>query len=408
MLYGIAQSGKAVAYCALSIKSGTRSEGKFPEGIAHFTEHTIFKGTRHKSSRTINNYLERLGGDLNAYTTREEIVVHAMVLKEDLWRAASLLLELATEPAFPEAEIEKERGVVIDEILSYRDSPSDDIFDSFEERLFAGHPLSRKVLGTEKSVRSITAGDLRKFTESRFIPEAMAFTIVSPEDPREVEQKLLHFLDKVFAGHTAGAPVAGVRDKYDGTLFYDPVAVHFDVSEDKDNNEANAVIGVKAPSPYEGRDRLATILLSNMLGGPASNSLLNERLRERRGWVYGVDCAYSQYSDAGDLCITLGCEKENLPKCLRAISLLLGGLREHPFSESRLLAAKKQFLGQLAIANENGESLCLALGWDLLKTGRILPDEVIREQFMSVTSGEILELCRRLFVKENISKLIYV
>ena len=147
--YAVRRSGNAVGYCALSIRCGTRDEEGFHSGIAHFTEHTIFKGTEHKSATVINSYLDRLGGELNAYTTKEEIVLHATVLKEDLPKAAKLLFELVTSPTFPENEIETERGVVIDEINSYKDLPSEEIYDRFEEMLFEGHPLSKPILGIQ-------------------------------------------------------------------------------------------------------------------------------------------------------------------------------------------------------------------------------------------------------------------
>lgn len=175
--YAVKRGGSAVAYCALGISCGTRSEAGFHSGIAHFTEHTLFKGTANKSSSVINGYLDKLGGELNAYTTKEEIVLHATVLKEDLPKAESLLLEIATSAMFPENEVDTERGVVIDEIKSYKDSPADDIYDRFEEKLFMGHPLSMPILGTVKSVKAITAEELRKFMKDKFVPQSMAFTM---------------------------------------------------------------------------------------------------------------------------------------------------------------------------------------------------------------------------------------
>ena len=165
--YAVRKSGSAVAYCALSIKCGTRDEKGWHNGIAHFIEHTIFKGTKRRSASVINGYLDRLGGELNAFTTKEEIVFHATVLKEDLGKAADLLMELATCATFPEHEIETEKGVVIDEIHSYKDTPSEDIYDRFEEMLFEGHPLSGKILGTVASVKRITSEELRRFATCR-------------------------------------------------------------------------------------------------------------------------------------------------------------------------------------------------------------------------------------------------
>ena len=184
MQYAVRRGGSAVAYCALSIKCGTRDEKGFHNGIAHFVEHTIFKGTTRRSASVINGYLDRLGGELNAFTTKEEIVLHATVLKEDLGKAADLLLELATCATFPEHEIETEKGVVIDEINSYKDTPSEDIYDRFEEMLFSGHPLSGKISGTAGSVRKITHDELMRFVKDRFVPEKMAFTVVADIDEK--------------------------------------------------------------------------------------------------------------------------------------------------------------------------------------------------------------------------------
>ena len=171
--YAVRKSSSAVAYCALSIKCGTRDEMGYHDGIAHFVEHTIFKGTEKRRASVINGYLDRLGGELNAFTTKEEIVFHATVLKEDMGKAADLLFELATSAVFPEHEIGVEKGVVLDEIQSYKDSPSEDIYDKFEELLFEGHPLSGNILGTRASVKKITPAVLYKtfcpFRVGRFI-----------------------------------------------------------------------------------------------------------------------------------------------------------------------------------------------------------------------------------------------
>jgi len=197
--YAVRQSGRSVAYCALTIGSGTRDEGKYPAGIAHFVEHTLFRGTRRKSAATINSYLDRLGGELNAYTTKEEIVLHATVLKEDLDKAARLLFELATEATFPDREIETERGVVLDEIISYKDNPAEDVYDRFEELLFAGHPLATPILGTLASVKKITPEMLRSFVREHFIPEKMVFTVVADIDEATLEKRVLKLIDYAFS-----------------------------------------------------------------------------------------------------------------------------------------------------------------------------------------------------------------
>ena len=188
MRYAVKRGGSAVAYCSLSISCGTRDEEGFHSGIAHFIEHTIFKGTEHRSAARINSCLDRLGGELNAFTTKEEIVIHATVLKEDLHKAVKLLMELATCPTFPEEEIEKEKGVVIEEIKSYKDSPADDVYDRFEEMLFEGHPLGRPILGTVASVKKITSEELRAFAREKFTPDRMALSLVADIEESKMER----------------------------------------------------------------------------------------------------------------------------------------------------------------------------------------------------------------------------
>ncbi|MBR1699865.1 MAG: insulinase family protein [Bacteroidales bacterium] len=197
--YAVRQSGRSVAYCALTIGCGTRDEGAYPAGIAHFVEHTMFRGTRHKSAAVINGYLDRLGGELNAYTTKEEIVVHATVLKEDWSKAARLLFELATEATFPDKEIETERGVVLDEIISYKDNPAEDVYDRFEGLLFEGHPLGTPILGTSASVKKITPEMLRRFVAQKFVPEKMVFTVVADMDEAKLEKQVLKLIGNAFS-----------------------------------------------------------------------------------------------------------------------------------------------------------------------------------------------------------------
>ncbi len=400
--YAVRRSGSAVAYCSLSIRVGTRDEEGYHSGIAHFTEHTLFKGTRHKSAAVINGYLEKLGGELNAFTTKEEIVLQAIVLKEDLRKAASLLLELATEATFPDAEVNTEKGVVIDEIKSYKDSPADDVYDRFEERLFGGHPLSRPILGSVDSVRKITPEELRRFVKEKFRPEVMGLAIVADIDEKRLEATASSLIDRYFADAPSSEPA--IRSRKAET----PSAAKFDVTVEKKNHEVNAVIGSFAPSLYEEKERYATVLMSNILGGPSANSILNRILREKNGWVYSVESSYTQYSDTGILAICLGCDRDNLDKCCSAIRKEILKLQTIPLSETRLKAAKKQLLGQLAISSDNGEAECLSMGKSLTSYGRISPDGEVRRKVEEISSEDILRAACRIFAPEKTSRLIFL
>jgi predicted Zn-dependent peptidase len=400
--YAVRKSASAVGYCALSIKCGTRDEMGYHGGIAHFVEHTIFKGTLKKRASAINGYLEKLGGELNAFATKEEIVIHATVLKEDLPKAGALLFELATSATFPEREVEVEKGVVIDEIQSYKDTPYEDIYDRFEEMLFVGHSLHGNILGKPASVKKITREELLKFVAEKFIPGRMAFTVVADIDEAKMEKDVLKLVDKFFPS------ASGTVEQVKPVPCALPAAVPFDKTLNKRNHQANCVIGALAPSLYQERERIATVLLCNILGGPASNSILNSVLREKNGWVYSVECGYTQFSDTGMVAISLGCDKANLDKCIKAIDKEIKVLQEELLSERKLKAAKKQLLGQLAISSDNGETQCLSMGKSLLAYGKVSSGKENRSLVEAVTAEDIREMARTVFDSSKLSRLIYI
>lgn len=399
--FAVKSSASKVAYCSLSVRCGTRAEGDLPQGTAHFVEHTIFKGTKHFSASRINSYLDRLGGELNAYTTKEEIVLHATVLREDIWKAVGLLLEIATRATFPEHEIETERGVIIDEIISYKDSPSDDIFDTFESRFFEGSLLGRLILGTVESVGSITVEDLKSYYRRNFIPSNMALCIVASGDEEKLEKQMLALAGKYIMPGQDQTVIPG-EDQVSSSR-------HFDITEDKHNHEANALLGAEAPSLYNpDSERVTAALLTNILGGPSSNSMLGAYLREKHGWVYSIECAYAQFRETGMITISLGCEKENLRKCLRAVERILSKICSAPLSEAKLKAAKKQLLGQLAISGEGGETQCLSMGKSMISFGKIMKDEQTRALIDAITAEDLHKMAVRTFSPGKVSKLVYL
>ena len=404
--YAVKRRVSPVAYCALSIKCGTRDEEGFNGGIAHFVEHTIFKGTAKRSAAVINGYLDKLGGELNAFTTKEEIVLHATVLKEDLNKAAALLLEMAVSSIFPENEIKTEKGVVIDEIHSYKDSPSEDIYDKFEEMLFEGHPLSGNILGTAASVRKIKREEVLRFVKEKFLAEKMAISVVADLDEKKMERLVRKLVDGAFGKGNEGNACS--FDLKSGRKLEMPAVRKFDTTLNKRNHQANCIIGGLAPSLYQDRERLATVLLCNILGGPANNSILNSVLREKNGWVYGVECGYTQYADTGIVTISLGCDKANLDKCVNAIWKELEKLKTVAMSDRKLKAAKKQLLGQLAVSGDNGETQCLSMGKSLLSFGKIADSAENKAMVDSITAEDVRLMACEIFASEQISQLIYI
>ena len=434
----------AVAYCALTIVGGTRGEEDLPEGTAHFVEHALFKGTKRKSARVISSYLDRWGGELNAYTTKEEIVLHATVLKEDLRRAADLLMELAFEATFPEKEIEMERGVIIDEIQSYKDVPSDDIYDRFEAMLFEGHPLSRLILGTVKSVRRIRREHLRAFCARWFRYENMVLTLVGPQSEAQLEA-LVRRLSKRWAGLAESAScLSRTGKKFSGPEKRDPEILFtcapstlshcafgsaqteghapatantasltglsaqvFNQRLKKHNHQCNCVIGMTAPSLGEKERRIGTILLCNILGGPATNSRLNSILREKNGWVYSVECAYTPYADTGIVSVTFGCEHEHLEDCLRVVKREIRRLREEALSPRAFTVSCRQLLAQMAVSAESGEAQALSMGKSVSAFGTVHTPEEDRQALFSLTPEYLRALAEDLFADARQSMLIY-
>lgn len=401
--YCLRRNRSNVAYCALTIRAGTRDEEGLPEGSAHMTEHMLFRGTDRRTPLSIDNCLEKCGGDLNAYTAKEEIVINATVLQRDIRRAVDLILELAFRSEFDPDELEKEKTVVLDEISSFADSPSDSIFDSFEKILFKGHPLSGLILGNAKSVRSIRSGDLAAFRDGNFRPERMALTVEADMDEETFRKIVERSFEKNFKGT---AQAVSVQAEMPNTVSCLSIGTPFSTTVAGKHHQANCIIGCSAYSLYDSR-RFALILLNNILGGPESGSLLNKVLRERNALVYSVESGYTQYADTGVLTFYFGCDKGNLDKCIRLTRETLEKVRSKPFSLSALKAAKRQLLGQIAIASDSGETQVLSMGKSIISYNHILSDLKAEEKINSITAEEVLEAAREVLTPERLATLVY-
>lgn len=391
-----------VSYSALTIKSGTRNEPKGKDGIAHMTEHMLFKGTARRTPQEISDRLELLGGELNAYTTKEETVVYSAVLKEDTSKAVDLMMEMAFTSSFAENELDKERQVIIDEINMYKDSPSDCIFDDFEKMLYGEHPLARPILGSAASLKKIRSVDLKAYTKSNFRPEMMCISITGSITPQRAEkivaESIRRYVPDGYEPSPAPSPALEGGSLSAGTAFISEIS--------KKNHQTNCIIGTSAYSYYD-EERLTLILLSNMLGGPATNSILNQLLREKNALVYTVESIYVPFADTGSMLIYFGCEKQNTERCIELIYGELEKLRSTPVPDRKLAAAKKQLLGQLAISSDNGEAQALAIGKSMTVFGRIMPDEEVRSKINAISAEQLQAAARTLFAPERLSRLIY-
>ncbi len=400
--YAFKRISSPVAYCALSIKAGTRDESIAFNGLAHLTEHMLFKGTTKRGAVRINNYLESLGGELNAYTTKEETVIHATVLKEDIARAIELLSDLAFNSKFPLKELLKEREIVLDEICSYKDQPSEMIFDDFDELLFEGHPLSMPILGKRKSVEKIGVEEIMGFCGRYYLPSNMAFSIVADID----EGKGATLVNRHFGRReNNGVAPNGLKHPEDLSCAVNSYAGEI-LRRPKKNFQAHCVIGTSAYSMYND-NRIPLALLTNILGGPALNSRLNQSMREKHALAYTVDASYTPYTDTGLFTIYFGTDKGNIDKCLEIVGEEINLLKEMEIKPNQLKAAKKQLLGQLAIANDNAEAQCLAMGKSLLFHGKIEPIETVMEKIAAVDAAKLYEVSRQIFDGSRLFTLIY-
>ncbi|MCI2121413.1 MAG: insulinase family protein [Bacteroidales bacterium] len=397
-----------VAYCAMTIGAGTRDEDGLPAGTAHMTEHMLFRGTERRTPLSIDNCLEKYGGDLNAYTAKEETVINATVLQCDIRRAIDLLMELAFRSEFDADELEKEKTVVMEEISSFADDPSDNIFDRFEELLFKGHPLSGLILGNAKSVRSIKREDLIRFRNATYTPDRIVLTVEADMDENTFRKVVERSFRKNYFGSAVEKAITGTKhnagsaEKADSPDIGNP----FSLKVSGKHHQVNCIIGCSAYSLYDER-RFALILLCNMLGGPESGSILNNVLRERNALVYTVESNYTQYADTGVLTIYFGCEKGNLEKCIKLVRKTLEKTRKKVFGERTLKAAKRQLLGQLAIAADNGETQVLSMGKSIMSYNHILSDSKAEEKINSITSEQISEAAREILATERMATLIY-
>ncbi|MFB0973827.1 MAG: pitrilysin family protein [Bacteroidales bacterium] len=413
--YCLRRNSSNVAYCALTIATGTRFDVGFPAGTAHMTEHMLFRGTDRRSAGSIDNCLEKLGGDLNAYTAKEETVINATVLQCDIGRAIDLLLELAFRTSFDPDELKKEKTVVLDEIDSFADDPSESIFDRFEELLFKGHPLSSMILGNARSVRSMTPEALRTYRDMYFTPDRMYLTVEADISELSLRRKV----ERAFAKNYPGSPVeaaairtapspsfALIQESMQSSADSLSLGAPFDLSVPGKHHQANCIIGCSAYSLYDER-RYPLILLNNMLGGPESGSILNKLLRERNALVYNVETSYTLYADTGVITIDFGCEKTNLDRCIRLVRKELETIRSKRFSDRAIKAAKRQMLGQMSIASDNGETQVLSMGKSLLSYGQILSDAKAEEKINSITSEQVYRVAGEVFAPERLATLIY-
>lgn len=385
--------GKA-AWCGLIIGVGSRDEQPGEEGIAHFIEHVIFKGTEKRKAYHILSRIEDVGGELNAYTTKEDTCIYASFLPNDYERVLELFADIVFNSVFPEKEIEKEKEVVLDEINSYKDSPGELIFDDFEELIYGAYPIGRNILGSEEAVKALNRDGILQFVKRNYSPSRMVISSIGdfPFD------KLVRLVERYF-GDISGnvSPLVRLRPE-----IYQP-QTHI---IEKDTYQNHCVIGNVAYD-YMQDNRLALSLLVNILGGTGMNSRLNLNIREKYGLAYNIEAAYTPYSDTGVFTVYFGCDADDLERCLRLVRKEMSIFCEKQLGIIQLRKAKRQFVGQMTLSSENYENMMLSIGKSFLIYDKVDELDDICLEVCSLTPELLYQVSREIFAVDKQSVLIY-
>lgn len=398
-----------VAYCGIAIDAGTRDENESEHGIAHFCEHMMFKGTQKRKAWHILNRMELVGGDLNAYTNKEETVVYAAFLKEHLSRAVELISDVVFNSVFPAHEMEKEAEVVADEFESYNDSPSELIFDQFENLIYKGHPLGHNILGTPERVRAYTPADLLKFVNRLYTPQNTVFFVFGDFSFRQVVTVVERYCGKISREEQlSDVPRNTHGDVFHGNKWRMPLPEYIpqNLTEYRSTHQAHVMIGGRA-YPAKDKRRIALYLLNNILGGPGMNSRLNVSLREHHGLVYNVESSLTNYTDTGTFGIYFGCDAKDIDKCLRLVRKELDRLMDKPLTQRQLQASINQIKGQIGVACDNFENYALDMAKVFLHYNKFESVDETFSLLSTLTPDALQQVAQEMFAPEKLSMIIY-
>lgn len=383
-----------VTHSGVYINIGSRDESGTDEGIAHFIEHSIFKGTTHRKAYHIQNRIDGVGGELNAYTTKEETCIYASSLSIHLDRCLELFADLIANSTFPKHELDKEKEVVIEEINSYKDSPADLIYDDFEEIAYGSHPMAHNILGTKKNVRHFSTRSVSEFFARNYTPDRMVISVVGNAD----FDKLVRHCEKYFGSIPSRTSAADRSTS--------PVFTPFEKSVNRHTHQVHALIGCEAPNIYAD-SKTAFSLLNNIIGGPAMTSRLNVAIRERYGFCYTIESQYSPFSDSGLFYIYAGIDADSQERATRLILEELDRMAQHPLTLRQLRAAQQQYIGQMAISSESGLNEMQSIGKANLTFEHVDTLEEMNADIMNVTADQIQQLASQLFRPEKMGLLYY-
>jgi predicted Zn-dependent peptidase len=382
-----------IVHCGIILDIGSRDENPENQGIAHFWEHMAFKGTKRRRSFNIINSLDSVGGELNAYTDKEKVVFYASVRDEYFERAVDVLSDITFYSVFPDHQIDKERGVILEEMAMYHDSPDDSLQDEFESIVYKDHPMGMNILGKPETVNSFTQRDFLEFFRQHLSTDKIVFSCVGNISLEEVERIARKYLEDV---RKKKAKAKRKRFK-----IYKPLEQILQRSV----KQAKCAIGRDAYSIMS-ENRIPLFLLVNILGGPGMNSKLNLALREKHGFVYSIDAHYIPYTDTGMFAVFFGTEPKQLDKCISLVRKEFDRFCDKPLTKRQLASAKEQMKGQLAMAEENNLSLMLSMGRSVLDLGRVPSLEEIYYQIDEISSFKLRDVAQDIFDERKLSYLI--
>ena len=397
-------SASQVVYCGYQIAAGTRDERDGEEGLAHFCEHMTFKGTEKRNALQIINALEGVGGELNAFTNKEDTVFYAAISKEHFTQAVDILTDIVFHSTYPQHEIDKEVEVICDEIESYNDSPAELIYDEFENILFAGHPLGHNILGKAEQLRTYKTEDALRFVRRHYRPDNAIFFAYGDLDFEKLVKRMrneeLEMRNDDY--QTSEYPT------YKTNQHFSSLIPHSSLNETRiiGTHQTHVMLGTRAYDIHHSL-RIPLYLLNNILGGPGMNARLNLSLRERHGLVYTVESTMVSYGDTGIWSIYFGCDPHDVRKCLRLVRRELDKVMQKPLSATQLRSAKRQLKGQIAIACDNREQFALDFGKSFLHYGWEKDITHLYESIDQVTVEDIQKVANDLFATEKLDTLIF-
>ena len=387
-------SASAISHACIIINSGSRDETESQAGLAHFIEHLIFKRTEKRNTNQILNRLESVGADLNAYTTKEYTCIHASFLHPYLDRTLELFNDIVFHSTFPEEEMEKEKGVILDEIASYLDQPEEAIYDDFEDIVFADHSLGRNILGTTESVEKLSQQDIKDFIAANYHTDKIVVAVLGDYSLAKAVKIFTKYYEEIPENLHQDNRKAPAQSQVITRIDQKPIM------------QAHTMIGSTAYSLHH-PFKTGLLLLNNLLCGTGMSSILNLQIREKHGIAYSIESGYSPLSDTGIFTLYFGTDKEKVNRAQSLIYKEFKKIRENPLTEVQLQKAKNKFIGEIALGEENRIGLIVSMAKSLIDYNKIDSLETVFQKIQAVNTQDMAQIADEILDEKNLSVLTF-